>query len=820
MHTFLRPLARSASNNLVLFRHRKFILPFLNTNHLSFRHHSSEAARLPESIGITDKEPDTDTLKKKKKKNNNNNNITQVLSPELLSENEITSILGSIKGVTIVRDEATALSVLEKLRSPELRDRYHACDTEVAGIDVKKESPCGHGTVICASIYCGPDVDFGNGPIIWIDNLDSAEGTLDLFKPYFEDESIRKTWHNYSFDRHVLYNHAIDVKGFGADTMHMARLWDSSRLTKGGYSLEALSNTLLPSTSRKIPYPDLFGHNKIRVDGTEGKVRVVPPVDEIQRTGKFLAQWVDYSANDAKVTWDLRNVLEEKLHELPWWRQKTMFHFYDDYWRPFGELLTDMEREGVRVDLDHLAQIESEARRDKEGLESNFRNWLEKVSGPDVAWKMNINSDNQLRHLLFGEAGTVKEFEVLNEEGIIEEGKKKAKKNRKIPVEALGFTTVTTTTSGAPQVNSTVLKALAGEPNEQPPILGLAAKTNVPNSSAIQTCRALANLTDIGSIETLLTSFIVPLQVLPSEREGRVHTSMNINTETGRLSCRRPNLQNQPALEKDRYRIRRAFTCRPGNKMIAADYGQLELRLLAHITNCKSMLDAFREGGDFHSRTAIGMYPKVREAIERGDVLLEWDKSKGQAPAPLLKDVYAIERRRAKVLNFSIAYGKTAHGLSKDWGVSLKEAKEILKLWYADRPEVEAWQKRTIAEAHETTYTRTLMGRYRLLSDINSRSPAMKSHSERASINTPLQGGAADVVMKAMLKLHSDQRLRELGWKLLLQIHDELILEGPQENANEALSIVVEHMRNPLEPPLLVELVVDARIADNWMEAK
>lgn len=114
---------------------------------------------------------------------------------------------------------------------------------------------------------------------------------------------------------------------------------------------------------------------------------------------------------------------------------------------------------------------------------------------------------------------------------------------------------------------------------------------------------------------------------------------MNINTETGRLSCRRPNLQNQPALEKDRYKIRRAFTCSPGNKLIVADYGQLELRLLAHITNCKSMIDAFKKGGDFHSRTAVGMYSHVGEAIEQGKVLLEWDSANGEPPVPLLKDV-------------------------------------------------------------------------------------------------------------------------------------------------------------------------------------
>jgi DNA polymerase I len=110
------------------------------------------------------------------------------------------------------------------------------------------------------------------------------------------------------------------------------------------------------------------------------------------------------------------------------------------------------------------------------------------------------------------------------------------------------------------------------------------------------------------------------------------------------------------------------------------------------MTNCTSMLDAFRKGGCFHSRTAVGMFDHVRAAVDSGDVLLEWDYSKGAPPKPLVKDVYGAERRKAKTLNFSIAYGKTAHGLSKDWDVSVNEAKELLKAWYADRPEVEKWQ--------------------------------------------------------------------------------------------------------------------------------
>lgn len=235
------------------------------------------------------------------------------------------------------------------------------------------------------------------------------------------------------------------------------------------------------------------------------------------------------------------------------------------------------------------------------------------------------------------------------------------------------------------------------------------------------------------------------------------------------------------------------------------------------------MLDAFAKGGDFHSRTAIGMYPHIAQAVQSGKVLLEWDSKKGSPPAPLLKDVYASERRRAKTLNFSIAYGKTAIGLAKDWNTSRKEAEETLNKWFQDRPEVKQWQNNTITQAAQTKYTRTLLGRYRRLPDMVSTNPSARSHASRSAINTPLQGGAADVVTRAMVLLYKNKRLKELGWKQILQIHDEVILEGPEAHAQEALALVKEIMKNPFTEPdekLLVSLEVDAKIAKNWFAAK
>ena len=166
------------------------------------------------------------------------------------------------------------------------------------------------------------------------------------------------------------------------------------------------------------------------------------------------------------------------------------------------------------------------------------------------------------------------------------------------------------------------------------------------------------------------------------------------------------------------------------------------------------------------------------------------------------------------------SYGKTAHGLARDWGVSVSDARKTLDAWYEDRPEVRDWQMRTIEYARETGYTRTLMGRYRRLPDAVNGSSAARAHAERAAINTPIQGGAADVVMMAMLKLHRNEKLRAMGWRMVLQIHDEIIFEGPEESASEATALVTADMCMPFRQPLLVDLEVDPKIESTWYRAK
>ncbi|CBN74706.1 pol1-like DNA polymerase [Ectocarpus siliculosus] len=852
-----------------------------------------------------------------------------------------------VEGVQIVAGREKARKVVKILMDNP--DAFYACDTEVSEINLKDHGPVGHGRVTCISIYGGPDLDFGEGPgkILWVDNLGAAAGTLEEFLPFFASEKHKKVWHNYGFDRHVMFNspdnreeQRIDCVGFAGDTMHMARLWDTSMEKYAGdtgFSLEALSLKLLGEGQRKTPMKELFGIPKLKKDGTPGNLLVLPPIDEIQTRPEVRPRFIEYSAYDAQATWLVHRELMQKLREMSWKDGMTMLDFYEMYYVPFGELLTDMERTGIYVEAkDYLQDIEVQARNDKKKAEETFLNWVKKIQ--PGAETLNPSSSTQIQTLLFGgatnpktkeklpvrrvfkierdpaeleafkatqvqdefadytaamlkeklkemgkkvtgkkdvllarirgeekedigaffktmsskdlkdtcktrginEDGTKKElvkkltddakFQVNLQEasGKAEEEKKKPPpkkmtKYRELTISSVNMKPTKVTAAGSPAVSMDVLNHLAGNPHEDPPKYGAAYGHFGGGLEGKEACEALYALCNMGSVDTMVSNFLQPLQELVDEK-SRVHCSLNLNTETGRLSARKPNLQNQPALEKDQYKIRAAFRAEEGNTLVVADYGQLELRLLAHITDCKSMITAFKEGGCFHSRTAVGMFDHVKEAVDKGEVLLEWDYSKGEPPKPLVKDVFASERRQAKTLNFSIAYGKTGHGLFKDWGVTLKEAEDLVKAWYADRPEVKRWQKQVIQNAKDTGFSRTLMGRYRKLPDITSNDRGKVGHGTRAAINTPIQGGAADVAMVAMIGIVRSPLLKKLGWKLLLQVHDEVILEGPEESAKEALAETVRCMQQPWDGiglrELRVDLLVDAKSAKTWYDAK
>ena len=287
----------------------------------------------------------------------------------------VTSV--SLEGVTVVSTLAEA-SRVAALVAAAPRSTYHAWDTEVVGIDLSAQSPVTHGTVICASFYSGPGVDYGSGPRVWIDTLDGEPGLLAAFAPVLGDSTVRKVWHNYGFDRHVLANAGVDVRGLGGDTMHMARLWNTALNMRGGYSLEALSALLLDA--RKVPMRELFSVPRVRRDGSPSKVRELPPLDAVQRDTATREAWIRYSTYDAEATWKLREALEARLRARPWAAggsggtgSTSLWDFYDAFLRPFGELLTDMERAGIAVDaVERLPAAERAALAERAAAERTF----------------------------------------------------------------------------------------------------------------------------------------------------------------------------------------------------------------------------------------------------------------------------------------------------------------------------------------------------------------------------------------------------------------------------------------------------------------
>ena len=332
---------------------------------------------------------------------------------------DVSEIDASIENATIVRTKEQAKIVMEKLMNAD-PSIFHACDTEVMDINLKEVGPVGNGYVTCLSVYSGPDFDYGlgapKGSTLWIDNLDDAHGILQEFKPWMEDERFKKIWHNYGFDRHVMWNEGIDCRGFGGDTMHMARLQDTSRLKNGGggYSLEALTAELLGM--RKRPMKEIFGVPRIRKDGTPGSILDIPPIEVLQRDPRFREKFIAYSCYDAVGTWRLHQQLVELLKKMPWISNDT--NLYDYYWanmREFGEVLTDMERRGVRVDAkDYLASIERQARKDRADHLTKFRQWVATVIGPD-GLAINPASSVQLCTLLFGGSQNIKTKERTEE---------------------------------------------------------------------------------------------------------------------------------------------------------------------------------------------------------------------------------------------------------------------------------------------------------------------------------------------------------------------------------------------------------------------
>ena len=278
----------------------------------------------------------------------------------------------------------------------------------------------------------------------------------------------------------------------------------------------------------------------------------------------------------------------------------------------------------------------------------------------------------------------------------------------------------------------------------------------------------------------------------------RVHTSYAMaSTTTGRLSSFEPNLQNIPVRTEDGRKIRTAFIAEPGHKLLSADYSQIELRVLAHVADIPQLKQAFADGVDIHAMTASEMFNTPVEGMD-----------------PMI-------RRQAKAINFGIIYGISAFGLAANLGISRGEASDYIKMYFERFPRIKNYMDDTKAFAREHGYVETIFGRRAHYPEIKSSNHQMRAFNERAAINAPIQGSAADIIRRAMVKMEPALEAANLRAKMLLQVHDELIFEVPNEEVEKTTQIVEQVMINAPMPALdlTVPLQVDARAADNWEEA-
>jgi len=306
---------------------------------------------------------------------------------------------------------------------------------------------------------------------------------------------------------------------------------------------------------------------------------------------------------------------------------------------------------------------------------------------------------------------------------------------------------------------------------------------------------SLSKISEYRRLFKLETGYIKPLPELINPKTGRIHTSFNQTvTATGRLSSSQPNLQNIPIRNKLGERLRKAFLADRGYLFISADYSQIELRLLAHLSRDTNLKSAFLRGEDIHRQTAAEVFQVL----------------------PL--QVTPQMRRKAKIVNFGILYGISPYGLSRDMGISQKEAEEYIQRYFGRYPKVKEYIDRILEEARKQRYVTTLMGRKRPLPEILVSNRKRREFAERTAINSPIQGGAADLIKLSMINLH--RRLKKENWHayIILQIHDELLLEAPENQIEMVRKIVKQEMEQVMK--LSIPLIVNTKIGKNWGDMK
>ena len=526
---------------------------------------------------------------------------------------------------------------------------------------------------------------------------------LEALKPFLESDEIPKIGHNLKYDRHILQNAGIDLKGTLLDTMLFSYV-NNSTITR--HNLDAVSKRYL--NINPTSYEDVAGKGAKQIPFSEVSIDVAS----------------DYASEDADISLKLYEHIEPLVQ-----KEAKLAKLYSEVEGPLIYTLGDIERNGVLIDSEKLSQQSKELEAKILKLESQ----VQKNAGEDF----NLGSPKQLQEILY---------------------------------EKLGLPVIKKTPKGQPSTSEAVLQELS---------------IDFPIVHDILSYRAISKLK---------STYTDKLPKMINSNTGRVHTSYHqAVTATGRLSSSDPNLQNIPIRSEEGRRIREAFIAPEGYKILAADYSQIELRIMAHLSKDQGLMDAFAKGQDIHQATAAEIF-----SIN-------------------IDDVTPNQRRSAKAINFGLIYGMSAFGLSKQLQITRAEAQNYIEQYFERYPDVKNYMDETKSSAKQNGYVETVLGRRLYLADIESSNYQRRQYAERSAINAPMQGTAADLIKMAMTDLHSKIRNESLDAKIIMQVHDELVIEVNENQLDELSDLTVNIMADIFK--LDVDLKVDADIGNNWDEA-
>ena len=536
------------------------------------------------------------------------------------------------------------------------------------------------------------------------EDSDARKAVLDSLLPFFENDSIEKIGQNLKYDLKVMQQHGISVKGKLFDTMLAHYIINPDMR----HNMDVLAETYLGY--RPKPITDLIG----KKGKHQGSMRDVP-----------LDQQTEYAAEDADITWQLKEHFEKELGKN---EQRALL---DKVELPLVRVLAAMELAGISIDVPYLNEMSTVLQQEATALEQRIFE--------QAGENFNLASPKQLGPILFDKLK------------LVEKPKK----------------TKTGQYSTAEEVLSTLAK--------DHPIV--------------------SDILEWRSVQKLNNTYVAALPDDVNKTTKRIHTVYNqAVAATGRLSSNHPNLQNIPIRTPRGRQVRKAFVAKDDDHVLmAADYSQIELRIIASLSEDPSMLAAFNNNEDIHAATAAKVFGVPISEVSRE------------------------QRSQAKTVNFGIIYGVSAFGLSNQTTLSRKEAKALIDAYYESYPKLKAYMGEQVDFAREQGYVATVLGRRRYLKDINSRNAIVRGAAERNAINAPIQGSAADIIKLAMLTIYDKMQHQNFKAQMLLQVHDELVFECPKSELDALKQLVKTEMESAYS--LQVPLTVDMGIGHNWLEA-